>query len=226
MILYAPTKIGNFNKGNKIPMFNFFKKLFSKSKDEKQKCYYEIKCPYTYKAWDRKNRGWWIIYTQPLKKITNLYQEELGEKPMSFFDCGCANGQLLVQAEEMGMRVNGIDIKEYKPVHPNVTIGSILDYQQPINHDLVYCNEVLTCVKEKEIPAVLDKFKSSKMVIAIHLTTEDDEKAGGTRYREHSGPRVIKSQKWWVDCFNKNGFNAKFHEQSGFFIARPRERDC
>ena len=213
-------------------MFDFFKKLFSKLKNETPKnkeptCYYEIKCPYTYEAWDRKNRCWWIIYTQPLKKITNLYQEEFGEKPLSFFDCGCANGQLLVQAEEMGMRVNGIDIKEYKPMHPNVTVGSILDYQQPINHDLVYCNEVLTCVKEEEIPAVLDKFKSTKMLVAIHLTTEDDEKAGGTEYRANTvGPRVIKSQKWWIDCFNKNGFNAKFHEQSGLFVAKPRQRDC
>ena len=216
--------MGNFNKGNKIPMFNFFKKLFKQIK--KEKSYYEIKCPYTYYSRE-KSGALWIIYTQPIKKIIELYQEELGQKPLSFFDCGCASGKLLVQAEKMGMRVNGIDIKEYKPIHPNVTIGSILDYQQPINHDLVYCNEVLTCVKEEEIPAVLDKFKNSKLVVAIHLTTEDDEKAGGTEYRANTvGPRVIKSQKWWLDCFNKNGFNAKFHEQSGLFLAKPRQRDC
>ena len=231
MVLYFPTKIGDFNEGNKIPMFDFLKKLFGKSKTEqtqaeKTKCYYEMKCPYTYEAWDKTNCCWRIIFTQPLKEITKLYQKELGEKPLSFFDCGCASGKLLVQAENMGMRVNGIDIREYKPLHKNITVGSILDYQQPINHDLVYCNEVLTCVKEEEIPAVLNKFKDSKLVVAIHLTTEDDEKAGGTEYREHSGPRVIKSQKWWIDCFNKNGFNAKFHEKSGFFVAKPRERDC
>ena len=211
-------------------MFDFLKQLIHEFKKKYiwkkiPKCYYEIKCPYTYQAYDKQNKCWWIIYTQPLKKITNLYQTEFGKKPLSFFDCGCASGQLLVQAEEMGMTVNGIDIKEYKSLHPNVTVGSILDYNKPINHDLVYCNEVLTCVKEEEIPAVLDKFKSTKMLVAVHLTTEDDEKAGGTSYREASGPRVIKSQKWWLDCFNKNGFNAKFHEKSGFFIAKPRQRE-
>lgn len=212
-------------------MFDFLKQLIHEFKKKyiwkkiKPKCYYEIKCPYTYHAWDKQNKCWWIIFTQPLKKITNLYQKEFGKKPHSFFDCGCANGQLLVQAEEMGMKVNGIDIKEYKSMHPNVTVGSILDYNKPINHDLVYCNEVLTCVKEEEIPAVLDKFKSTKMLVAVHLTTEDDEKAGGTSYREASGPRVIKSQKWWLDCFDKNGFNAKFHKKTGLFIAKPRQRE-
>ncbi len=206
-------------KVKKIPMFNIFK-LFRK------KHYYEIKCSYTYTASDKKG-NMWDIYTHPVKKIANLYQEEFGEKPMSFFDCGCASGKLLVQAEKMGMRVNGIDVRDYNTIHPNVTIGSILDYKEPINHDLIYCNEVLTCVKEEEIPAVLDKFKSAKMVVAIHLTTEDDEKAGGTEYRaKTTDPRVIKSQKWWLNCFNKNGFDAKFHEQSGFFVAKPRQRDC
>lgn len=201
-------------------MFDW-KRLFRKSKH-----YYEIKLPYTYTARD-KNGDLWQIYSQPIKKIIGVYKEELGEKPLSFFDCGCASGKLMAQAEKMGITVNGIDVKEYCFSHPKVQIDSILEYNQPIKHDLIYCNEVLTCVKEDEIPIVLDKFKSSKMVVAVHLTTEDDEKAGGTEYRARTvGPRVIKSQKWWLDCFNRNGFKAKFCEKTGFFVARPHERDC
>ena len=74
------------------------------------------------------------------------------------------------------MQVNGIDVRNYKSAYLNITIGSILDYEQPINHNLIYCNEVLTCVQEEEIPAVLNKFKSAKMIVAVHLSTEDDKK--------------------------------------------------
>lgn len=191
----------------------------------RKKHYYEIKCSYNYVARDTSG-AMWQIYTHPVKKIAQLYQDEFKEKPLSFFDCGCSNGHLMQQAEKMGMRVNGIDVKEYPSTHPNVVVGSILDYETPINHDLVYCNEVLTCVKEEEIPSVLDKFKDSKMLVAIHLTTEDDEKAGGTKYRENTkGPRVIKSQNWWLNCFNKNGFNAKYHSKFGCFIAKPKQRE-
>ena len=51
-------------------MFNFFKKLFKKIK--KEKSYYEIKCPYTYYSRE-KSGALWIIYTQPIKKIIELY---------------------------------------------------------------------------------------------------------------------------------------------------------
>lgn len=191
----------------------------------KKKHYYEIKCPYTYVVKD--GYGFlWDIYTRPITDIVQAYKDEFNENPASFFDCGCAAGHLMVQAEQMGMTVNGIDIKEYKKVHPNVQVGSILDYQKPIQYDLIYCNEVLSCLKEDEIPVILDKFKPSKLLLAIHLTTEDDEKAGGTTYRKNAnGPRLIKSQKWWLNCFNQSGYNAKFNPNIGCFIARPRERD-
>ncbi len=202
----------------KVFMFDIFKWFRKKS-------YYEIKCPYRYIATEKAGDMWWI-YTRPFKEIITAYEEEFQEKPHSFFDCGCASGQLLVQAEKMGMRVNGIDIKEYEAIHPNVEVGSILEYSKPIDHDLVYCNDVLTCVSEEEVPAVLDKFKRAKLLVAIHLTSEDDEKAGGSEYREKSKfHRLIKSQNWWLNCFDKNGFNAKFCDKTGFFVAKSRERD-
>ncbi len=191
----------------------------------KKKHYYEIKCPYTYIAKD--GDGFlWDIYTRPIKDIVQAYQDEFHEKPSTFFDCGCASGHLMVQAENMGMTVNGIDIKEYKKVHQNVQVSSILDYPTPIQCDLIYCNEVLSCLQEDEIPVVLNKFKPSKLLVAIHLTTEDDENAGGKSYRQNTnGNRLIKSQKWWLDCFNQNGFRAKFDPKIGCFIASSKERD-
>ena len=44
---------------------------------------------------------------------------------------------------------------------------------EPIESDIVFCNGTLTYFSEKELPIVLDKFKKSKMVCAIHNTTED-----------------------------------------------------
>lgn len=200
-------------------MFNWFKKIFG------SKIYYEIKCSYNYIAEDKAG-DLWVVYTHPVKKIADIYKKEFKTEPLSFFDCGCGCGKLLVQAEEMGMKVQGIDIKEYCPLHPNIKIVSILEYEKPITQDLVYCNEVLSCLKEEELPVALNKFKNSKMVVAIHNTTDDDKKAGGTAYRQNArGPRLIKSQKWWIDCFNKNGFNAYFHKSSGCFVAKSRTHD-
>lgn len=191
----------------------------------RKKHYYEIKCSYTYCAQDFEGTLW-EIYSHKFKKIAHIYKQEIGEKPHTFFDCGCASGQLMVQAEKMGITAYGIDIKEYKPIHPNIKIGSILHLEEPINCDLIYCNEVLSCLYENEIPIVLEKFKSSKLLIATHLTTEDDEKAGGTTYRSNTkGYRLIKSQQWWHNRFHSSGYDSKIDPRTGCFIAIPRQRE-
>ncbi len=137
----------------------------------------------------------------------------------------------LKQAEEMKMRVQGIDIQKYpsllRKTHPNIEIVSILDYQKPINYDIVFCNGTLTYLNESTIGQAIEKFKTAKMVIAIHNTTEDDEKAGGTDYRSPhpTKPRLIKSQKWWVNRFKQAGFNAKYDPKTDCFIAQYRQRE-
>lgn len=191
------------------------------------KHYYDKKYTFSYPVPDWT--GYWKFYTLPVKTLSTIYENETGKKPTSFFDCGCATGELLKQAEKMGMRVHGIDVKKYpsffKKNHPHIEIISILDYQKPINYDIVYCNGTLTYLTEETLNIALDKFKTAQMVIAIHNTTEDDEKAGGTDYRSPSDekPRLIKSQNWWVNRFNQAGFNAKYDPKTDCFIARPCE---
>lgn len=191
--------------------------------------YYDKKYSFTYPVF--KWSGFWKFYTLPVKTLADIYEKETGKKPTSFFDCGCATGELLKQAEKMDMRVQGIDIQKYpsllRKTHPNIEICSILDYQKPINYDIVYCNGTLTYLNESNIGQALEKFKTAKMVIAIHNTTEDDEKAGGTSYRspDPAKPRLIKSQKWWVSRFQQAGFNAKYDPKTDCFIATPHVRE-
>lgn len=191
--------------------------------------YYDKKYTFTYPVYDWK--GFWKFYTLPVKTLVSIYEAETREKPTSFFDCGCATGELLKQAEKMGMRVQGIDIKKYptflKKQHPNIEIVSITDYIKPLNYDLIYCNGTLTYLNENNLNIVLNKFKQAKMVIAIHNTTEDDEKAGGTDYRSPSPekPRLIKSQNWWVNKFNQAGFQAKYDPKTDCFIVQTKQRE-
>lgn len=191
--------------------------------------YYDKKYSFTYPVLDWC--GFWTFYTLPIKTIMGIYEKETGKKPTSFFDCGCATGELLRQAEAQGMNVMGIDVRKYPSIfkkrHPKIEIVSILDYQKPINYDIVFCNGTLTYLTEDNLDVALNKFKAAKMVIAIHNTIEDDEKAGGSDYRSPSvnKPRLIKSQKWWVDRFNAAGFISKYDAFTDCFIAQPKVRE-
>ncbi len=195
----------------------------------KPKHYYDQKYSYTYPVfrWD----GFWVFCTLPVKDLVKIYEKEIGSKPTSFFDCGCATGELLRQAESMNMRVQGIDIKKYpslfKPPHPNIEIVSILNYKKSINYDIVFLNGTLTYLNEKEVDTALQKFKNAKLVIAIHNTIEDDEKAGGTEYRDPkpNKPRLIKRQNWWVQKFKENGFNARYDSKTDCFLATPKIKE-
>lgn len=192
------------------------------------KHYYDQKYSFTYPVfrWD----GFWVFCTLPVKDIAKIYENETGKKPTSFFDCGCATGELLKQAESMNMRVQGIDIKKYpslfKPLHPNIEIVSILNYQKPIDYDIVFLNGTLTYLSENEVNVALQKFKNAGLVIAIHNTIEDDEKAGGPEYRDPkpTKPRLIKRQEWWVKKFQSNGFEARYDAKTDCFIAKSKER--
>ena len=64
------------------------------------------------------------------------------------------------------------------------------------------------------------------MLCAIHNTTEDVNAAKelGEKLGTCNEPRTIKPNKWWIETFNKNGFNAKYDYALRTFIAIPRQR--
>ncbi|MBE6457614.1 MAG: hypothetical protein E7011_02295 [Alphaproteobacteria bacterium] len=89
--------------------------------------------------------------------------------------------------------------------------------------DIVFCNGTLTYFSEQELPNVLDKFRNSKMICAIHNTTEDvaAAAANGDILTTCNKTRLIKPQNWWMDTFTKNGFNVKYAEHIRCFCAIP-----
>ena len=134
-------------------------------------------------------------------------------------------------AQRLGMNARGIDIKKYPYqfsyleelfTNGKIQIKSILDHE-PIVADIVFCNGTLTYFSEKELPNVLDKFKKSKMICAIHNTTEDVEAAAanGDELITCNKTRLIKPQNWWMDTFTKNGFKTKYADHIRCFCAVP-----
>ena len=103
-----------------------------------------------------------------------------------------------------------------------IQIKSILDCD-PIASDIVFCNGTLTYFSEQELPNVFDKFRKSKMICAIHNTTEDVEAAAinGDELTTCNKTRLIKPQNWWMDTFAKNGFNIKYVDHIRCFCAVP-----
>ncbi len=175
-----------------------------------------------------------LMCTIPLHSQVKMYAARMGCEPRSYFDCGAAIGYMVAMADMMGLDAHGIDVRRYNPIHPlaNITepyfkngrikIQSILD-AAPIRADLAYCNGTLTYMNQATLPLALEKFKNVGMLIAIHNTTEDI--AAAQRLGDpivHREPRLIKSTAWWMDAFNKNGFNADYDSKYQCFCVQPK----
>lgn len=170
------------------------------------------------------------MFSIPVSDLVGIYKSYIGKTPKSFFDCGCATGELLRQAEELGIKAHGIDIKTYPTPVANlkyfttgkIKIRSILDCSN-INADLAYANGTLTYLTEETLPIALSKFSNVKMLIAIHNTDEDIVAArenGDELLR--GAPRLIKSNDWWLETFNNYGLNVNFDKKYGCFCVRNR----
>lgn len=212
--------------------------------------YYDLKYPYLcYHYTD--DDGSFIMFSVPPVLLAKTFEIYFHKKPKNFFDCGAAVGVIIQLAMDCGMDAYGIDIKKYPPQqqsrfyiknqkllisYPNfrlqdfynsgrIQIKSILDCE-PINTDIVYCNGVLTYFDEQTLPNVLSKFKNIGMLFAIHNTTEDiiAAKRMGETLGTCNKPRIIKPNKWWINTFNKNGFNTIYDHTLKTFIAIPRQR--
>ena len=193
--------------------------------------YYYQKYPYLHYNY-RDTDGLWTMFSIPPEMLANEFQKTLGYAPKTFFDCGAATGAIVYRAQRMGMDARGVDIKKYPFQFSyleelfesgKIQIKSILDCE-PIKSDIVYCNGTLTYFTENELPQVLDKFRPSKMLFTIHNTTEDVATARAQRYEltTCNKPRHIRSQDWWMETFDKNGFETKYSEPLGCFCAMPR----
>ena len=158
----------------------------------------------------------------------------LESMPKTFFDCGAATGEIVYRAQSMGMDARGIDIKQYPHQHKHldklftdgkIQIKSIMDCE-PIKADLAYCNGTLTYFSEKELPSVLEKFSNTKMLIAIHNTTEDIEaaKKQGDILTTCNELRLIKPKNWWLNTFKNNGFDTNYDNALQCFCATPNVR--
>ncbi len=189
--------------------------------------YYCKKYPVWYPAvCNDDGAGYSYFFTIPVRWLARIYRKKMGEKPTSFFDCGCGIGSLLFQGEQLGLKVKGIDIEAYPPHYKkpqNIEIVSIVDYQKPIDYDIAFCNGTLTYLNEETVTIALQKLKAARLLIVIHDTTEDYEASGGC-LSERSEPRLIRSQKWWLNKLKQVGFDAEYDVKSGCFLAKSPGR--
>ncbi len=173
------------------------------------------------------------MFSVPPAAMVEMYRARLGTAPRSLFDCGAATGEIVHRAHQIGLRASGVDIKQYPipPAHQKyfddgrIQIKSILDCA-PVRADIAYCNGTLTYMNETTLPLVLERFKNVKMLIAIHNTTEDidDARARGEELLTVSKVRLTRPVAWWMDTFDKNGFDTDFDSKYNCFCAIPRAR--
>ena len=210
--------------------------------------YYDIKYPHL-QYWYPDG----TMCSVPPKLLAALYKKQYGKKPKTFFDCGAATGVIVQLALDYGMDARGIDVRDYdshmtytprfytkngKRTRSDrnlvlrddlfdsgrVQIKSILDCK-PVKADLAYCNGVLTYFDEATLSSVLAKFQKVNMLCAIHNTTEDyvaAEKMGDS-LGTCQVLKTVKPNDWWIDTFDKNGFDAKFNHWLRGFVAVPRK---
>lgn len=197
-------------------------------------CYYDKKYPLLHYPFRDVDGSSWYMFSIPVCNLAEIYRSYYGKNPNSFFDCGAAVGELIHQAEELGMQASGIDIKRYPTGFPTmrkyekyfqtgqIQIKSILN-SAPIQADLAYCNGTLTYMNEITLPMALSKFRNVGMLIAIHNTTEDivAAKQMGEKLL-HDEPRLIKPNQWWINTFQQNGFDVTINQKHNTFCAVPR----
>ncbi len=192
--------------------------------------YYDIKYPYLSYPFREMDGTPMLMYSIPAVCLVQLYRKYVGGRPESLFDCGCATGEIIRQAEELGIVSTGIDVKSYRIDDVRcqkffdsgrIQMRSILDCD-PVNTDIAYCNGTLTYMTRQTLPLALDKFKKVKMLVAIHNTTEDVRDAAKMGWQLlHDEPRLIRSQRWWMQTLRQNGFDVKYDNQYRCFCAIP-----
>ena len=185
------------------------------------KNYYQEKYPHLNYYFKLPGGSSAIMYSIPANMLVGMYKARMGTAPESFFDCGAASGELLNQAEKLGMKAKGIDILKYPGAKGNVEIVHLLKYEKIIDADMAYCNGTLTYFNEENIGDALTKLGEAKMLIAIHNTAEDVEKSL-KRYADdltHGKPRLIKPQNWWMSRLTDAGFSVDYDDVCGCFCA-------
>ncbi len=195
--------------------------------------YFFEKYPYKHYPLVGTDGKFWTMFSLPIEAQIEMYKERLGEYPTSFFDFGCATAEIMTEAYDLGLWVKGIDIEKY-PVIPvknqhlfdngNVQIKSILEYEN-VAADLSFANGSFTYLKERDLNNALDKFVNTKMLVAIHITTEDILAAKNKRHCKikNMENRLIKPKDWWLEKFDSSGFETNFNEKYGCFCAIPKK---
>ncbi len=195
--------------------------------------YYYKKYPYMQYNY-QDNDGFWKMFSIPPEILVSIFVYYLNHLPKTFFDCGAATGEIVYRAKKLGMIATGIDIKKYPYQNENleklftdgkIKIKSILDCE-PIKADIAYCNGTLTYFSESEIPQVLEKFRTCKMLTAIHNTTEDviAARKQGDELLTCNKPRLIKNRDWWMKTFSDNGFSVEYENLANCFCMFPKTR--
>ncbi len=195
--------------------------------------YYYIKYQYkNYRSRDQNgSRG--IMFSVPVYALAEMYRARMGKNPTSFFDLGCATGEIMMDAKDMGMQVSGIDIAKY-PIIPernqnlfddgDIQIKSILNYGD-VKSDLVFANGPLSYLTKFELDKALEHFKKSKMIISIHNTTEDYNLARMVDQPIYSpDSKIIESESWWLNKFESAGFKVDLDKKYDCFCAIPKTR--
>ena len=176
----------------------------------------------------------WEMFTMPMPALVDIYKQSYKVAPKTFMDCGAGFGYMVRWASLMGIDAYGIEKRKYRFAQSlynkffkngRIKICNVLDVP-PFTQDLAYVNTVFTYMNEEDLDCSIAKFKNVKMLVAIHITTEDvaAAKRSGMCLDLGNQSRLLRSNDWWVERFRKNGFDAVFVAKYSCFRAIPKTR--
>lgn len=174
-----------------------------------------------------------IMYTIPVEEMVKIYSTFNDTAPKTFFDCGAANGHILLEAEKMGISVSGVEKDKYylktQEQKDLVKQGKLqimpIEKCAPIKADLAYCNGVLTYMDEVQLALTLSKFGNVNTLIVSHDTFDDILDAKTNDYHiPYQKNQNIKPIIWWIAYFQTNGFEALYDSKRFCFVLFPKKQ--
>jgi cyclopropane fatty-acyl-phospholipid synthase-like methyltransferase len=133
-------------------------------------------------------------------------------------DFGCAKGYLVRAARILNFEAYGVDVSEYaisqvdKVVEPYCKLignGKNVKNLFGITFDWVISKDVFEHIPEEALPGILQDLASLTKKMFIIVPISEDDASGKfiiPEYDKDPTHFTIKSDRWWANLFEKNGF--------------------
>ena len=142
----------------------------------------------------------------PTRSIPEALDIQQNFKFKTCVDYGCAKGFLVNALRILGSDAYGEDISEYavENCHPNVR--EYISLPNDRFYDLLICKDVLEHIEERDLPEVLQNFRSKSNQFFFVIPLGDDDRFRIREYEVDITHVTKKDEEWWIKMFESQGF--------------------